>query len=217
MSLSNKERLSQIYEAHHRQGGRYGFLFGGHKRAALFAAWVGQGKKVLDVGCRDGTLTQHYASGNEVVGVDVDRVALAACAAQLGIETHWCDVTAGLPFADGAFDVVVCGEILEHVPYPPLVLAEIARVLRPGGLLVGSVPNAFRLVNRLKFLFGKDFEVDPTHLHHFSPGSLRQQLQTNFSEITLQYIGGRFLWLWPALMGGDICFRAVRRSTGAAL
>jgi 2-polyprenyl-3-methyl-5-hydroxy-6-metoxy-1,4-benzoquinol methylase len=209
---SSKEMLSRVYEQHHQEGGRYGFLFGGEKRASIFADWIGSGKKVLDIGCRDGTLTQHYVAGNEVIGVDVDREALAICAQQLGIETHWHDVTAGLPFANGRFDVVVCGEILEHIPYPPLALAEITRLLKPQGLIVGSVPNAFRLVNRLKFLVGKDFEVDPTHLHHFSPSSLRLHLDPHFTQITLQYIGGRFLRLSPPLMAGDICFRAVRRA-----
>jgi ubiquinone/menaquinone biosynthesis C-methylase UbiE len=50
-----------------------------------------------------------------------------------------------LPFADGAFDVVVCGEVLEHVKSPIGVLAEARRVLRPGGRLVATVPFLYRI------------------------------------------------------------------------
>src|SRR6266404_4644417 len=125
-----------------------------HNRVELFRRYVGgPGRHVLDLGCRDGALTQAYAGGNEIVGVDADREALAE-AQKLGIETRWADLDDALPFADGSFDVVVAGELLEHLRDPRRVASEVLRVLRPGGTFVGSVPNAYRLKNRLRFLRG---------------------------------------------------------------
>jgi SAM-dependent methyltransferase len=50
------------------------------------------------------------------------------------------DVTQPLPFKDASFDIVLFSEVLEHVPNPELVLSEIARILKPGGYCLGSVP-----------------------------------------------------------------------------
>jgi len=50
-----------------------------------------------------------------------------------------------IPFADNSFDVVICSELLEHVPNPPEVLSEVYRVLRPGGLLLICVPFLYQI------------------------------------------------------------------------
>src|SRR3990172_2847020 len=101
-------------------------------------------KRVPDLGWRSGALTRHFLDGNEVVGLDVDRTALAKAEA-LGIQPILADVEEPLPFEDASFDAVVAGELFEHLQFPDALVAEIRRVLRPGGVIVGSVPNAFRL------------------------------------------------------------------------
>lgn len=206
------ETLSSLYESHHARGDKYGFIFAGRSRGELLAGWIGTGRDVLDVGCRDGSLTKFYAAGNRVTGLDVDRQALARCQAALGITTRWCDVTTGLAQPDTAFDVVCVAEILEHIPFPDRLMSEIARVLRPGGVVVGSVPNAFRLKNRLRFLAGREVESDPTHLHWYSPRTLHQLLDSHFDAIDLRFLASRWLRLHPRLMGHDICFRGTKRT-----
>ena len=120
-------------------------MFARPEREVLFRRYVGgPGRRVLDLGCRDGALTRTFADGNEVVGVDADRDALAE-AARRGIETHWADLDQALTFDDASFDVVVAGELIEHLRDPDGFVAEVRRVLRPGGTFVGSVPNFFRL------------------------------------------------------------------------
>ena len=206
--MSKLERLDEAYREHHRERRPDDFVFCGPERSAAFREWVGRGRRVLDLGCRSGALTQAYVEGNEVVGVDVDRAALAE-AAKLGIETAWADVDERLPFPDGSFDVVVAGELLEHVRFPDALVAEVRRLLRPGGWFVGSVPNSYRLKSRLRFLAGRppEFADDPTHLRMFGAADVRRLL-TPFAEVELRHVAGRLVPLSPRLFGNDIVFRA---------
>src|SRR5438093_6122120 len=118
------EQLSERYAEHNRLERGAGFVFAGPERIGLFRRYVGgPGRRVLDLGCRDGSLTRAYAAGNEIVGVDADREALAV-AAELGIETHWADLDEPLAFADASFDVVVAGELLEHLRDPDRLVGD---------------------------------------------------------------------------------------------
>jgi SAM-dependent methyltransferase len=208
--VSRLEQLSERYGEHHRTARGREFVYAGRERVDLFRRYVdGPGRRVLDLGCRYGALTKEYAAGNDVVGVDVDREALAE-AAKLGIETRWADVDEPLPFDEGSFDVVVAGELLEHVRDPERLAREVERVLRPGGTFVGSVPNAFRVKNRLRFLLGRKPEDDPTHLHMFSPDDVRRLL-ARFDHPQLHFIAGRFVPLHARLFANDIVFAGRKR------
>jgi SAM-dependent methyltransferase len=199
------EELSNRYARHNREERGAGFVFAGEERIELFRRYVGgPGRRVLDLGCRDGALTQTYANGNEVVGVDADREALAE-AAKLGIETRWADLDEPLPFEEASFDVVVAGELMEHLRDPARFASEARRVLRPAGTFVASVPNAFRLKNRLRFLAGRKPESDPTHLHMFSPDEVRALL-SGFEDVRLDFIAGRLVPLHSRLFANDIVF-----------
>jgi SAM-dependent methyltransferase len=200
--------LGERYEEHHRERRDEGDFVFVPERIPLFAAAIGRGRRVLDLGCRSGALTRHFLDGNEVVGLDVDAAALERAAA-LGIEPVQANVEDPLPFADASFDAVVAGELLEHLQFPDALVAEIRRVLRPGGVLVGSVPNAFRVQSRLRFLLGRPPEDDPTHLRMFSPGALRALL-VGFEKVELRFAGGRYRRLSPRLLARDLVFTAVR-------
>jgi SAM-dependent methyltransferase len=199
------EQLSERYAQHNRIERGAGFVFAGPERMELFRRYVGgPGRKVLDLGCRDGALTSRYAQGNEVVGVDADREALAE-AEKLGIETRWADLDEPLPFEDASFDVVVAGELLEHLRDPGRLVGEVLRVLRPGGTFVASVPNAYRLKNRLRFMLGRKPEDDPTHLQMFSAADV-QHLLAGFDQPALNFIAGRLVRLHARLFANDIVF-----------
>jgi SAM-dependent methyltransferase len=208
--VSGLDELSERYEEHHRTARSPDFVFGGEERTDLFRRLVGgPGRRVLDLGCRYGALTRAYAEGNDVVGVDVDREALRE-AAKLGIETRVANVEQPLAFDDESFDVVVAGELLEHVRDPERLVAEARRLLRPGGRLVGSVPNAYRLLNRLRFLVGLPPERDPTHLHMFTPRDVAALLGS-FEDVEIRLISSRFLRLHPRLFANDIVFSGRKR------
>lgn len=206
--MARLDRLNERYRTHH-EGEKQEFVFGGGDRGAIFASLVGgPGRRVLDLGCRTGALTQHYAAGNDVVGVDVDNDALARAAERLGIETVWADVEEGLPFDDDSFDVVVAGELLEHLADPAAAVANVHRALRPGGRFVGSVPNAFRLKSRIAYARGRyPGDWDPTHLQLFTPDALRKLL-SRFDDVQIRFEIGRLVRLQPRLMANVQLFSA---------
>ncbi len=108
--------------------------------------------KLLDFGCGNGANTVLFAPDfQSVAGVDVEpeRVAEArATARSRGASNLDYSVYDGkrLPFPDHSFDCVVSFEVIEHTLDDRAALAEIARVLKPGGLFCGSVPNKFYLM-----------------------------------------------------------------------
>jgi SAM-dependent methyltransferase len=201
----------QRYREHHAARSRYGFSFGEASRAAVFDRWLGSGKTVLDAGCRDGTLTRHYARNNRVVGCDIDDMALVRGRREFDLRVVNSDLAVGLPFRSEQFDAVVLGEVLEHLPDSDATVLEIRRVLKPGGLFIGSVPNAFRLKNRLLFFAGRDFDTDPTHLHRFSPVTLSRTLRkAGFGRISLAFCESRWLALSGRLFGNTMLWCAHR-------
>jgi SAM-dependent methyltransferase len=200
--------LGERYEEHHRKRRADGDFLFVPERIPLFVAAIGRGKRVLDLGCRSGALTKHFLEGNTVVGLDVDAAALEKAAA-LGIEPVQANVEDRLPFEDGSFDAVVAGELFEHLQFPDALVADIRRVLRPGGVLVGSVPNAFRVQSRLRFLRGRPPEDDPTHLRMFSPAAMRELLSA-FEDVRIDFVGGRYVRLNARLLARDLVFTAVR-------
>jgi SAM-dependent methyltransferase len=205
------EQLAERYRQHHDAARDRRFVFAAPERTALFREHVGgPGRRILDVGCRAGALTQAYLPGNDVVGIDVDREALAE-AAKLGIRTVWADAQRRLPFGDESFDVVVAGEVLEHLANPQALVEEAFRVLRPGGTFVGSVPNAFRLKSRLRFLFGRSPSDDPTMVQLLSPSALAELLR-DFEETQLEFVASRFIRVHPRLAANVIVFSGRRPS-----
>jgi SAM-dependent methyltransferase len=205
-SMARLERLSERYHDHHLR--RQEFVFGADDRAGLIAALVGgPGLRVLDLGCRTGALTEHYAKGNVLVGLDVDQSALEQASARLGIDTVWADVEEELPFADDSFDVVVAGELLEHLADPAAAVAHVRRVLKPGGRFVGSVPNAFRLKSRIRFAAGRHPETDATHLQLFTPTALAALLR-DFDDVTIRFAVGRYVRWHARLMARVQVFSA---------
>lgn len=194
MSKSDtKKQVAEFYEDFQSRG-KYDYFYGDEHRKNLYVELIGKGKKILEVGCRSGNLTQFYHEGNEVIGIDVDRNALKEFEKRLNLKNHWVDVDSeDLPFDEKSFDLVVFSEVMEHLRFPQKALYEISRVLRKDGQLVGSVPNAFRLRNRWKFLCGNPFESDPSHLRSYSEATLRSELEKIFPKVDIHPISGHLI------------------------
>src|SRR6056297_1597051 len=104
------------------------------------------GKDVLDLGCAGGFMAEALDDrGAHVTGIDPAQEAIAAARAHAdaaGRAIRY-DVGVGeaLPYCDTSFDAVVCVDVLEHVQSLPGVIAEVSRVLRPGGLFLFDTIN----------------------------------------------------------------------------
>jgi SAM-dependent methyltransferase len=114
---------------------------------ALPEAHIPRGGRLIDVGCGtgNGLLIFHETFGVAGVGVDVSSGMLGIAQAKLTdrglpIELHCLDGQ-NLPFDDDTFDSGVSFEVLEHTPDPARLLAELARVVKPGGTVVVTTPN----------------------------------------------------------------------------
>jgi 2-polyprenyl-6-hydroxyphenyl methylase / 3-demethylubiquinone-9 3-methyltransferase len=106
------------------------------------------GKTVVDVGCGGGILAESMARlGARVTGIDLAEKALRVATlhlhqSKLDIQYQKTSVEEFAALHAGAFDVVTCMELLEHVPEPPAMVAACARLVRPGG------PVFFSTINR---------------------------------------------------------------------
>jgi 2-polyprenyl-6-hydroxyphenyl methylase/3-demethylubiquinone-9 3-methyltransferase len=106
-----------------------------------------QGLRILDLGCGGGLTTAYLVQrGATVVGVDLSRASLHVASRHARRNGHLasafaCGRVESLPFADASFDVVWCTDVLEHLPDLPTAIAQIARVLKSGGLFLYDTIN----------------------------------------------------------------------------
>lgn len=149
---------------------------------AKLLALVGSGKRVLDVGCSSGYLARPMvANGCTVVGIDQDEQA-AEAAREVCEEVLVGDVeTLELPFPERSFDVVLCGDLIEHLRDPETLLRRMRPLLKPDGLLVLTTPNVANWAIRLGLLFGRwryteRGILDRTHAHLFTRSTLAETL-----------------------------------------
>lgn len=113
--------------------------------------------ELLDIGCGDGNFTMLAAreAGAELAyGVDVSPKAVEMARSR-GVLAECLDLdNQDLPFEPECFDVVLCGEVIEHLFDPDRLLDNVWRVLRPGGVFVLTTPNLASIYNRIALLLG---------------------------------------------------------------
>ena len=100
---------------------------------AALGDFVGNPQRVLDVGSADGPSVEWMRGGHQRIALDMDPRGLAPGS---GV----CASATALPFPDASFDVVAAFDVIEHCEPEEQALSELARVLRPGGRLLASVP-----------------------------------------------------------------------------
>lgn len=145
------------------------------------------GKRILDLGASRGQLLARF-EGADAVGTEIDPSEIAHLRRR-GVEVveAYLDPAAPrLPFEDESFDVVLAGEIIEHMVDTQGFLGEIARVLRRGGSLALSTPNVLWWKHRLALLRGRypdvlDYRLrygrDYGHVRAFTPQLVRELLE----------------------------------------
>lgn len=193
--------IREFYEQYHepaRQRGNYSGVGGRQHeeiKAAFYRRWLaelGHGPESLglDVGCRGGVLIK-LVGLVKWIGVDIDQAALEA-ARGAGVPCAAMDITAEIGFRDNSFDAVMMTEVLEHIPYPSIIVREVHRILKKQSrsLYVGSVPLDYHLHRRWKVMRGKRLSGEQTHVHHFSFNELDRLLRFYFDKVDYLPLSG---------------------------
>jgi len=195
--------------------------------------------RLLDVGCAAGELAaQAMSHGWRVDGAEREP-ALAEAARTRGVAVRLVDFDVErLPWEPATFDAAIAGEVIEHLVDTDHLLAELARVVRPGGILIVTTPNLASFENRVRLLFGRypmwmDHRVAGAgHLRYYTPRVLRAQLAAHGFRVE-RHVGNwvpivpqrwaddrRFPWLavtgdwWPSLAMAIVM--KARRVAGAS-
>lgn len=164
--------------------------------------------RLLDLGCGAGEFSARLAAlGWRVCGLELVE-AQAARARTLGLLAVAGEVSGGLPFRAEAFDLVFAGELIEHLIDTDGFLAEIRRLLRPGGVLVLTTPNLASLENRLRLLLGRypnwvDYRLGSSgHVRAYTPRVLRAQLAGHGFRVERH--AGNWIPLIPQRFADDV-------------
>jgi SAM-dependent methyltransferase len=190
----------------------------------------GPGLRVLDVACGPGHIgAQIRQRGNHVVGVEISEAA-AAEARRVLDAAHAFDIEGDWPEALRAepFDVIVLGEVLEHVFDPVALLKEARRALTPRGRIVVTTPNFLVWIARLQVFFGR-FRYqryglfDFGHIRWFTYDYLRQVLTEAGFDIDTEWHVAHpkqlqpLMKTWPSLFALNFVVAAsqTRSSEGA--
>ena len=124
--------------------------------------------RILDVGCGTGAIMEMLAHRGEIHGIDIETAALAFCG-ERGLGNLVQSSAAALPYANDAFDLIVIADMLEHLRHDAPAVRECARVLRPGGVFLCTVPAH-------PALFG-EHDVALHHFRRYSRQSLAQTIE----------------------------------------
>jgi SAM-dependent methyltransferase len=158
----------------------------------LWRRHSGVGTRVLDVGCGVGTLLAFLGRRTTLQGFGVDLYpeALRYCRRR-GVSTVAAADALALPFRDGAFDLVVCQDVVEHVRDDAVTLAELRRVTAPDGLVLIVAPA-----------FGGLWSARDVRLGHHRRYRL-EGLSERMTAAGFEIVHGTYTdsWLFPLLAG----------------
>jgi len=129
-----------------------------------------KGASVADIGCGGGDVLEALPSGLRPMGVDYSVHSLQLCRRNIrSTDATFTNASVySLPFVSDCLDAVICLEVLEHLEDDIGAALEIARILRPGGLLVVSVPGSY---------YFSDYLQLTGHYRHYTQASLRDLLE----------------------------------------
>jgi len=200
LSEFNKEKFLSLQTDHRESRLR--------KAAAMILSEPGG--RLLDIGCGAGSFSAGFLdAGFFVAGIDMTEEQVAAAQAR-GLDARVHDLGSGpVPFPDQSFDVAFAGEVIEHIIDTTAFLADIRRVLKPGGCVVLTTPNLASAENRLRLLFGlypiwTEFRLEggQGHVRSYTRRTIVRHLrETGFA---VERVKGNWVPLVPQKFADDI-------------
>jgi 2-polyprenyl-3-methyl-5-hydroxy-6-metoxy-1,4-benzoquinol methylase len=154
----------------------------GERRNQVMLKMLGErrsGLRVLDVGCGIGGFSRSLSQGNEITGIDVNQKCLQYNTDRLGYRSICLDIERPWNLGEEKFDLILCGDVLEHVFDPVGVLHEAANVLSDGGRLIVAIPNVGYWKKRARLLFKGELSDDlrDEHIRFFNLRLITKALQ----------------------------------------
>ncbi len=162
--------------------------YSSHLRPEMVSFVPDRRGRVLEVGCAEGRFLAALPGVTERWGIEPSPAAVVARERldrvfQCPFEAAEAELPAGY------FDVVICNDVIEHMPDADYFFGRIGRYMAPGAVLVGSIPNVRFYQNLFEFLIEKDWEyrdwgiLDRTHFRFFTEKSLRKTIGRGGLEI----------------------------------
>jgi ubiquinone/menaquinone biosynthesis C-methylase UbiE len=166
------DSVARPWADRYRPGGQ--FVHRVERFRSALAAEAPSSARVLDFGCGTGALALALAdAGYAMTGADISAAMLdVARAADDKGQVRWHKLApdwSRLPFEDGAFDAVTASSVIEYADDPRTVLLEIARVLRPRGVLIATVPDGRHPQRRLERFLSRVAVHVPASVAHAHP------------------------------------------------
>jgi SAM-dependent methyltransferase len=160
----------------------------------LLTPYLKDGVSILDIGCYDAAMFLELKKAKKNIdytGIDNDPMALKI-AQQRGANIGSVNFEVSeLPFPPESFDIVIVAELLEHLRDPAKLLQKAKEMLKPGGVILISLPNECNLYQRIKVLFGKGIDgtgFEPGyHLHFPTLGQNKDFVSQYFEIISKKY------------------------------
>ena len=169
---------------------RYSQYWGSNRFYAILARRYGRpGTRLLEIGSGLGHLVGQLADSFETCAADVNHWALKESLQVAGSTFHVDSSAEELPFANGAFGVVIIKHVVEHLPHPERAIAEIGRVTAPGGVLILATPNLASLLKPWKGDRWIGYQ-DPTHISLKPPEEWLSMLETAGFEFRRVFADG---------------------------
>lgn len=189
------------------------------KRLAVVRSFVGsaEGLDLLEIGSGGGHVLKMFPSAR-MTAVDVSDVFLDLARTNLeGFDVRFLKGEVGdVGLSPQSFDRIICTEVLEHTVDPESILSEIARLLRPDGIAVITVPNdplimelkrvVRRVMGRRWFERRASWGGDSFHLHHWKPAEFRELLASHLHVVDERRVPTR-------LIPVRLCYRCVLRQS----
>ena len=189
-----------LYGLYHKEEGSWWWGVGRRTLVGSLLRKYGAGNgrpHLLEIGCGAGGLLKELSRTSVAYGMDVEAESMKYCR-ERGLERLCLGDAAALPYRSEQFDAVVCVDVLEHLDDDRAALADIYRVLKPGGRLLATVPAFQWLWSRR--------DVQLHHKRRYTLAELRERVaEAGFRTLKISYINLTvFFPLWLMVKTGRL-------------